>query len=101
MVKKQRNVKSCDPQNYLVIIGFCYIRPLYNKVPLYQGNFHGLKVLHITRFHCIKIMKVLKVIVCNGRRVSEYLREGDETIIIPNRLKRCGLYEKEGFNDVR
>ena len=35
-VKKQRNIKSWDHQNYLVIRGFCYIRPLYiNKVPLY------------------------------------------------------------------
>ena len=33
-VKKQRNIKSWDPQNYLVIRGFCYIRPLYNEVPL-------------------------------------------------------------------
>ena len=34
-VKKQRNIKSSDQQNYLVIRGFCYIRPLYNEVPLY------------------------------------------------------------------
>ena len=33
-VKKQRNTKSWDQQNYLVIRGFCYIRPLYNEVPL-------------------------------------------------------------------
>ena len=33
--KKQRNIKSWDQQNYLVIRGFCYIRPLYNEVPLY------------------------------------------------------------------
>ena len=32
-VKKQRNIKSWDQQNYLVIRGFCYIRPLYNEVP--------------------------------------------------------------------
>ena len=35
-VKKQRNIKSWDQQNYLVIRGFCYIRPLYNEVPLYN-----------------------------------------------------------------
>ena len=35
-VKKQRNIKSWDQQNYLVIRGFCYIRPRYNEVPLYQ-----------------------------------------------------------------
>ena len=33
-VKKQRNTKSWDQQNYLVVRGFCYIRPLYNEVPL-------------------------------------------------------------------
>ena len=34
-VKKQRNIKSWDQQNYLVIRGFCYIRPRYNEVPLH------------------------------------------------------------------
>ena len=34
-VKTQRNIKSWDQQNDLVIRGFCYIRPLYNEVPLY------------------------------------------------------------------
>ena len=35
-VKKQRNIKSWDQQNYLVIRGFCYIiRPHYNEVSLY------------------------------------------------------------------
>ena len=33
-VKKQRNIKSWDQLNHLVI-RFCYIRPLYNEVPLY------------------------------------------------------------------
>ena len=36
-VKKQRNIKSWDQQDYLVIRGFCYIRPLYNEVPLYSS----------------------------------------------------------------
>ena len=36
-VKKQRNIKSWDQQNYLVIRGFCYIRLRYNEVPLYQS----------------------------------------------------------------
>ena len=35
-VEKQRNIKNWDQPNYLVIRGFCYIRPLYNEVPLYQ-----------------------------------------------------------------
>ena len=34
-VKKQRNIKSWDQQNYLVIRGFCSIWPRYNEVPLY------------------------------------------------------------------
>ena len=34
-VKKQKNIKSWDQPNYLVIRGFCYIRPRYNEVPLY------------------------------------------------------------------
>ena len=34
-VKKQRNIKNWDQQNYLGIRGLCYIRPLYNEVPLY------------------------------------------------------------------
>ena len=33
--KKNIYIKSWDQQNYLVIRGFCYIRPLYNEVPLY------------------------------------------------------------------
>ena len=37
-VKKQRNIKSWDQSNYLVIRGFCYIRPLYNEVPLYYQS---------------------------------------------------------------
>ena len=34
-VKKTKKYKEWDQQNYLVIRGFCYIRPLYNEVPLY------------------------------------------------------------------
>ena len=41
-VKKQRNIKSWDQLNHLVIRGFCYIRPLYNEVPLYIH--YGLKM---------------------------------------------------------
>ena len=43
-VNKQRNIKSWDQQNDLVIRGFCYIRPLYNEVPLYKHTkVSGLK----------------------------------------------------------
>ena len=37
-VERQRNIKSWDQQNYLVITGFCYISDLF-----------------ITRFHCTYI----------------------------------------------
>ena len=30
--KKNKEIKSWDQPNYLVIRGFCYIRPLYNEV---------------------------------------------------------------------
>ena len=43
-VKKQRNIKSWDQQNYLVIRGFCYIWPLYNEVSLYTKQFFFLSV---------------------------------------------------------
>ena len=47
-VKKQRNyIKSWDQQHYLVIRGFCYIRPLYNEVPLYYKFVHLWKI----KFH--------------------------------------------------
>ena len=60
-VKKQRNIKSWDQQNYLVkvvIRGFCYIRPRYNEVPLYnktlffllQGHFAGPSSLYFFAF---------------------------------------------------
>ena len=48
-VKKQRNIKSWDQQNYLVIRGFCYIRPLYNEVPLYFRNGKGACVVVLLR----------------------------------------------------
>ena len=34
--KKTKKYKELDLQNYLVMRGFCYIRPLYNEVPLYK-----------------------------------------------------------------
>ena len=45
-VKKQRNIKSWDQQNYLVIRGFCYIWPLYNEVPLYKDTKHKAFLLY-------------------------------------------------------
>ena len=52
-VKKQRNIKSWDQQNDLVIRGFCYIRPLYNEVPLYNINITCTRYVHgsAIKFH--------------------------------------------------
>ena len=52
-VKKQRNIKSWDQLNYFVIRGFCYIRPLYNEVPLYTtrvplGSMEGAYCIVLT-----------------------------------------------------
>ena len=41
-VKKQRNIKSWEQQNYLVIRGFCYTQPLNNEVSLYKNVRHSL-----------------------------------------------------------
>ena len=58
-VKKQRNIKSWDHQNYLVIRGFCYIRPVYNEVPLYLISLYTnfpLKV--VTRCNIVSTFSV-------------------------------------------
>ena len=49
-VKKQRNIKSWDQSNYLVIRGFCFIRPLYYEVPLYLEMKSNISSL-ILRFY--------------------------------------------------
>ena len=49
-VKKQRDIKSWDQQNYLVIRGFCYIRPRYNEVPLYPYNNYTVYTTNERRF---------------------------------------------------
>ena len=51
-VKKQRNIKSWDQQNYLVIRGFCYIRPRYNEVPLYKQFCFKRSYAHVFGLLC-------------------------------------------------
>ena len=36
-LKGQRDIRSWSQQGDLVVRGFCYIRPLYSEVPLYNG----------------------------------------------------------------
>ena len=57
-VKKLRNIKSWDQQNYLVIRGFCY-RHRFHEVmaqralmPSLRENGNVISDLFITRFHC-------------------------------------------------
>ena len=62
-VKKQRNIKSWDQQNYLVIRGFCYIRPRYNEVPLYFQTF----------FQLLKAQMLLRIQLDLGYPATSYL----------------------------
>ena len=63
-VKKYIYIKSWDQQNYLVIRGFCYIRPRYNEVPLYYMKTRhwkqvlvGLSVFSDGVLHFLQIKK--------------------------------------------
>ena len=80
-VKKQRNVKTWDQQNYLVIRGFCYISNLF-----------------ITRFHCNHNVEAFSnddslksqciILVHTACPLQYYLRSGayDLTRLLTNRL---------------
>ena len=57
-VKKLRNIKSWDQQNYLVIRGFRYSRPLYNEVPLYLFFFSTMLLSIILKFIVCFILEV-------------------------------------------
>ena len=71
-VKKQRNIKSWDQQNYLVIRGFRYIRPRYNEVPLY----HHITTLH-THQHsqCVSMWKVV-LWWCSTLKMQGWVEDG-------------------------
>ena len=64
-VTKQRNIESWDQVNYLVIRGFCYIRPLYNEVPLYITYYKryrdGLKRYFKTSW--VNLVTEMKIVV--------------------------------------
>ena len=63
-VKKQRNIKSWDQQNDLVIRGFCYIWPLYNEVLLYclwRRNLTGICAITY-RLLLMHVMQAINVI---------------------------------------
>ena len=78
--KKQRSIKSWDQQNYLVITGFRYIRPLYNEVPLYWYNI----IIHC---HCTKVnnvsktsLAILNLFDCHHSPTNYLGSTGDESI---------------------
>ena len=62
-VKKQGNMGSWDPQGYLVVGGFCYVRPLCVEVPL-----HIMLVIAIV-FYFQLLMKFCPSAVCRRTRV--------------------------------
>ena len=72
-VKKQRNIKSWDQQNYLVIRGFCYIRPRYNEVPLYKYSRYSELINQDT---------IVKTTVGTMMHMREAERERSNTIIV-------------------
>ena len=56
--KKQRNIKSWDYQITLLkkIRGFCYIQPLYNKVPLYYMKQHRKMCVCVCTCVCVCVL---------------------------------------------
>ena len=71
-VKKQRNIKNWDQQNDLVIRGFCYIRPLYNEVPLY---------FTVTRKVCIFVCSVHRLSLLHAQGELSYLFFSTESLV--------------------
>ena len=65
-VQKQRNIKSWDQQNYLVIRGFCY----------------KISDLFITRFHCTKFPLY--------QRLCHTAIGPLESLILPTSVALCG-----------
>ena len=92
-VQKQRNIESWDQQNYLVIRGFCYIRPLYNEVPLYSSNFVILYRTTMTK----------GTVLVNGelrnpqqfRRMSCYIMQ--DSHLLPHLTVREAMYIAAGL----
>ena len=72
-VKTQRNIKSWDQQNDLVIRGFCYIRPLYNEVPLYL---HILLIKIKTQYN-VECDQLKENLACNCLSVTLKKRSYD------------------------
>ena len=68
--KKTKNIKSWDQQNYLVIRGFCYIRPLYNEVPLY----YLLWDLSLSHFSCLEYIQKSNVVLFFFFHVCPYAK---------------------------
>ena len=68
-VKKKRNIKSLDQQNYLVIRGFCYIRPLYNEVPLYLVG----HIINIYASLLAETVKKLETVLTGDSRLTVLL----------------------------
>ena len=82
-VKKQRNIKSWDQQNYLVIRGCCYIRPLYNEVPLY----YHWRIIFWIFWNILEFWNILKLF---GKASKlKILNELINPICLNNALAQC------------
>ena len=66
-------VKSWDQQNYLVIRGFCYIRPLYNEVLLYYVFKQMGRMGIIHNFYSISVLNSISVLFLCMHILSPYL----------------------------
>ena len=96
---KNRNIKSWDQQNYLVIRGFCYIRPLYNEVPLYCITIchykqlqEGLMVFSDDFLHFLKIKKTF---VEFTKTILWLYKKQDRSNAFSPRLMHCDFFLDE------
>ena len=110
-VKKQGNIKSWDQQIYLVITGFCCIRPLYNEVPLKLTiNLHSAATIRIKSTVLHKFMGSSRTATHTGAQgIMRYkllhdtrlLHQGQERqlkSLFPKRVKSTfGTSEKNRF----
>ena len=89
LISGQRNIKSWDQQNYLVIRGFCYIGPLYNKVTLYIEN-----VPYTVKSNKGQILAVYSENTTNSPFISD---TGTLYLVVYTELKHWSLYKRNTF----
>ena len=64
--KQTKKYKELGLPNYLVIRGFCYIQPLYNKVPLYYIKTQHRKMCAcVCTCVCVCVCSYTDILVCH------------------------------------